>query len=41
MPPAAIEWFYTEELPRLCMRPDVREKVEEQIRLRPAKMIPL
>jgi hypothetical protein len=31
MPPAAIEWFYSEELPRLCMRPDVRLQVEQQI----------
>jgi len=21
MPPAAVEWFYSEELPRLCTRP--------------------
>ena len=31
MPPAAVEWFYGEELPRLCMRPDVRLQVEQQI----------
>jgi hypothetical protein len=31
LPPAAIEWFYGEELPRLCMRPDVRLQVEQQI----------
>lgn len=31
MPPAAIEWFYAEELPRLCMRPDVRLQVEQKI----------
>ena len=31
LPPAAIEWFYNEELPRLCMRPDVRLQVEQQI----------
>jgi hypothetical protein len=31
MPPAAIEWFYSEELPRLCMRPDVRLQVSQQI----------
>jgi hypothetical protein len=31
MPPAAIEWFYSEELPRLCMRSDVRLQVEQQI----------
>lgn len=28
---AAIEWFYNEELPRLCLRPDVRLQVEQQI----------
>ena len=31
IPPAAIEWFYNEELPRLCIRPDVRAQVEQQI----------
>jgi len=31
MPAAAVEWFYSEELPRLCMRPDVRLQVEQQI----------
>jgi hypothetical protein len=31
IPPAAVEWFYGEELPRLCMRPDVRLQVEQQI----------
>ena len=31
MPPAAIEWFYSEELPRLCTRPDVKIQVEAQI----------
>jgi len=31
LPPAAIEWFYGEELPRLCARPDVRLQVEQQI----------
>ena len=31
LPPAAIEWFYNEELPRLCMRPDIRAQVEQQI----------
>lgn len=31
MPPAAVEWFYAEELPRLCMRPDVRLQVEAHI----------
>jgi len=31
MPPAAIQWFYAEELPRLCMRPDVRLQVEQHV----------
>ena len=31
MPPAALDWFYGEELPRLCMRPDVRLQVEAHI----------
>ena len=31
MPPAALDWFYDEELPRLCMRPDVRLQVEQHI----------
>ena len=31
LPPAAVEWFYGEELPRLCMRPDVRLQVEQRI----------
>ena len=31
LPPAAIEWFYGEELPRLCMRPDVRAQVEQHV----------
>ena len=31
MPPAALDWFYNEELPRLCMRPDVRLQVEQRI----------
>ena len=31
LPPAAVEWFYSEELPRLCMRPDVRLQVEAHI----------
>jgi hypothetical protein len=31
LPEAAVEWFYSEELPRLCMRPDVRLQVEQQI----------
>ena len=31
MQPAAIEWFYSEELPRLCMRPDVRAQTEQHV----------
>ncbi len=31
MPPAAVEWFYSEELPRLCTRPDVRLQVEQHV----------
>ena len=31
MPEAAIAWFYSEELPRLCTRPDVRIQVEAHI----------
>ena len=31
MPPAALDWFYDEELPRLCMRQDVRIQVEQHI----------
>ena len=31
MPPAALNWFYSEELPRLCMRPDVRAQTEAHI----------
>ena len=31
MPPAAVEWFYAEELPRLCTRPEVRLQVSQQI----------
>jgi len=31
LPEAAVAWFYSEELPRLCMRPDVRVQVEQQI----------
>ena len=30
-PPAAIKWFYDEELPRLCMRPDVKLQIEQHI----------
>ena len=31
MPPAAIDWFFNEELPRLCMRDDVRIQVAQHI----------
>ena len=31
MPEAAVEWFYSEELPRLCMRSDVRLQVEQHV----------
>ena len=31
MPAAAIEWFYSEELPRLCLRQDVLLQVEAHI----------
>ena len=31
LPEAAVEWFYSEELPRLCMRPDVRAQVEQHV----------
>ena len=31
MPPAALEWFYSEELPRLALRPDVRAQVTARI----------
>ena len=31
MPPAALAWFYSEELPRLALRPDVRLQVEQHI----------
>jgi hypothetical protein len=31
MPVSAVEWFYSEELPRLCLRPDVRAQVEAHI----------
>lgn len=34
MPPAAVDWFYAEELPRLCLRPDVRLQVEARIQER-------
>ena len=31
MPPAAIDWFFNEELPRLCLRQDVLLQVEAHI----------
>ena len=31
MPPAAIAWFYGEELPRLALRPGVRLQIEQHI----------
>ena len=31
MPPAALDWFFSEELPRLCMRPDVRAQTEAHV----------
>ena len=31
LPPAALNWFYSEELPRLCMRSDVRAQTEAHI----------
>ncbi len=31
LPVSAVEWFYSEEIPRLCMRPDERLQVEAQI----------
>jgi hypothetical protein len=31
LPPAAVDWFYQEELPRLANRPDVRPQVEERV----------
>lgn len=31
MPPAAIEWFFNEELPRLALRPDVRLQIEQHV----------
>ena len=31
MPPAALDWFFAEELPRLCMRPDVRAQTEAHV----------
>ena len=31
LPEAAVQWFWSEELPRLCNRPEVRRQVEERI----------
>ena len=31
MPPAALNWFYSEELPRLALRADVRLQIEAHI----------
>ena len=31
LPEAAVRWFWTEELPRLVTRPEVRRQVEERI----------
>ena len=31
MPKEAITWFYETELPKLCLRPDVRIQVSQQI----------
>ena len=31
MPPAALDWFYGTELPRLALRPDVRLQIEQHI----------
>ena len=31
MPKEAITWFYETELPKLCLRPDVRLQVEQHI----------
>ena len=31
LPEAAVRWFYTEELPRLAQRADVRHQVEARI----------
>jgi len=30
-PEAAVQWFWSEELPRLCNRPEVRRQVEARI----------
>lgn len=31
LPEAAVAWFYSEQLPRLCNRPEVRQQVEARI----------
>ena len=31
LPEAAERWFYTEELPRLAQRPDVRRQIESRV----------
>jgi len=31
LPAAAEKWFYTEELPRLAQRPDVRRQIEARV----------
>ena len=31
MPPAALDWFYGDELPRLALRADVRLQIEQHI----------
>lgn len=31
LPPAAIQWFWKEELPRLLQRPEVRRQAEEHL----------
>jgi hypothetical protein len=31
LPPAAVDWFWNQELPRLANRPDVRVQVEERV----------
>ena len=31
LPPEAISWFWSEELPRLANRPDVRPQIEERV----------
>jgi hypothetical protein len=31
LPPAAVDWFWNQELPRLANRPDVRPQIEERV----------